>query len=177
MAHPDQSLVRHRELIRPPYLNPLEMVLSAMAKRVCDRISESPATQVCCVRPSSSSSAASSAVNALSSAMARIGKQIKPSCRQAMPVQVIEGALRVRVRTRTRTQNHTLSFGLCGKGCLFVGVNCFSSSSNACLLTAFRPFARHAQPNNLAGRLSIFSPGAPGVVVLARDANASCSRY
>ena len=42
-------------------------------------------------------------------AMARIGKQITPSCRQAMPVQVIEGALRVRVRTRKRTQNHCRS--------------------------------------------------------------------
>ena len=30
-------------------------------------------------------------------------------------------------------------------------------SFHACLVTAFRPFARHAQPNNLAGRLSIFS--------------------
>ena len=54
----------HRELIRPPYLNPLEMVSSAMAKRVCDLIPESLAGQVCCVRPSS---AASSAVKALSS--------------------------------------------------------------------------------------------------------------
>ena len=52
-AHPGKSFGFHRELIRPPYLNPLEMVSSAMAKRVCDLIPESLAGQVCCVRPSS----------------------------------------------------------------------------------------------------------------------------
>ena len=54
-------------------------------------------------------------------------------------------------------KSQTLSFGLCGKGCLFIRMNTLLPFNNVRLMTASRPFARYAQPNNLAGRLSIFS--------------------